>query len=473
MAPTRVLSVLQWWPSTSGIRRSGWGGRAPPDSHPGGLHQTRTQLAEGYEIAGVLVAAGQVQEQVGDGRDPQPEEPLALGRPHRRKPRDPGSPASSGRKLHDPAHLAGPWRRPRRACWQTLDGGGRKVPRRPEPHPKPISTIFVTDQRRLIRQPRHSVNSGFAPPGARVVSPRSEDRQECGGSPKPRRGKRPDSRSGRREFALVGGLFFFWSSRSSTPVSSSMADTVSHAAEPGWPPSRGGRCMAATEASGLQIATAPNRRQNPAPPTGGCNMDQRASRPRAHHGHPDRRLQEPAEQWHFVNDTTDCVWTRPCEDIYNVDRWILNSGRRCRGRPSPCRLCVNGPSLCQARDHLPLLSYRHFGSVTMTNQQHLSPGAPAVRRRCGRSGQAMVELAIILPLMVLPLLALDRGRSHTVTTTPHSGHPGAATPRSSAPRTHDHGDLLCIDLQPQTCQVDDQVIQQMLPIVIGTCPTRW
>src|ERR1019366_1991488 len=45
--------------------------------------------------------------------------------------------------------------------------------------------IFVTDQRRLKRQPRHSVDSGFAPPGARVVSPRSEDRQECGGSPSP------------------------------------------------------------------------------------------------------------------------------------------------------------------------------------------------------------------------------------------------------------------------------------------------
>ena len=76
-----------------------------PDPDAGRLHLARAQLPERHQIAGVLVAAGQVQEQVGDGRDPQPAQPLTLRGAHARELRDRGLRPAGARKLHDPAHL--------------------------------------------------------------------------------------------------------------------------------------------------------------------------------------------------------------------------------------------------------------------------------------------------------------------------------------------------------------------------------
>jgi len=96
-----------------------------------------------------------------------------------------------------------------------------------------------------------------------------------------------------------------------------------------------------------------------------------------------------------------------------------------------------------------------------------------VRRRCGRSGQAMVELAIILPLMVLLFLgswtAADLiGDNDTALQATRAGARYAAELGAAAPTTT--VTFCASTLQPQTCQVDDQVIQQMLPIVIGNMP---
>ena len=96
------------------------------------------------------------------------------------------------------------------------------------------------------------------------------------------------------------------------------------------------------------------------------------------------------------------------------------------------------------------------------------------RRSRGRSGQAMVELAIILPLMMILFLGSwtaagligdnDTALQATRAGARYAAELGGATPASVTVTS------CTTATDPDTCQVDQDIIDQVLPVVSGNMP---
>lgn len=191
-----------------------------------------------------------------------------------------------------------------------------------------------------------------------------------------RRGKRPgQSGQGAVEFALVGGLFFFLVfSIVNAGFFLYGRDTVEHAADAGVATiAAEGRCMAANGSLCLQIpANCPNATTEPstADEVAICNMDQAGLTSTALITVTQIDVWQETQQSNgtFVNDTTDCALDGgPCEDIYNVDGGILNSGQTLPWSPQVRAVSgVNGPAFAKLviTFHYSLIATS--GSVTMS-----------------------------------------------------------------------------------------------------------
>jgi len=95
------------------------------------------------------------------------------------------------------------------------------------------------------------------------------------------------------------------------------------------------------------------------------------------------------------------------------------------------------------------------------------------RRRSGRTGQAMVEMAIIVPMMMVLFLggwtASDLiGANDTALQATRAGARYGAELGYIAPETINAS--CSLTSSPGTCQVDEDIIDQMLPIVTGKMP---